>query len=702
MKLERADRAIESSGVMETAKATIKATPKIFNFFADQTYANKPRAICRELVANAIDSHTAVGTSRPVEVTLPTDLDPVFKVRDFGTGMSHEFMMTRFMAYTDGSTKDQSNDQIGGFGIGSKSPFAYTDQYTLRVVHEGVLSVYTMFKDEEGLPSIGLMGTTTTDEHNGVEVSFPVENDDHLQFHEAAQEALQFFQPLPLVIGGTLNAPDYNYVGKGWMLRPTSGDLNVIMGGVRYPVATQSLDHSLRYDNKLSALLSYGLDLVLPIGACGIALSREALSYDGKTSENIKTALEAVVSDVVATFANMFDNCATMWDAIVALDKETGGATASTGRAKLLAANAFWKGAKIETTIPTQHRTGLGAAWIIEPKNYRKTTIGSAKWEDLSQIYHLRPGNIEAVIVDDLPVSGKSKQIMKIKEYADTLDRSKKQILVLRPDGDHTCPKVIKAMLAKIGDPTDYILTSSLPEPAKAAPGVTAGPGITYVRPRIRMFTFNGRSDQHGNTITNLTPGWSKTYQNVVTEIDYASQPTSGIMVGMNSFDLPQDLRAMCKSGILTWTELRFVNQADVNKIKANFEDYKEVFETRKKAALAANPQLAARKAIAETDDLDDLFSFISETVARGKLTLTPAQMARPFGRAVAIWKEFVEPYDADQRLLSTFVKAALPARVKPAAVKADFLAKQGDAKILIANLRPEVQEHLDLIAKHL
>lgn len=699
MKLERADRAISSSGVMETAKATIKATPKIFNFFADQTYANKPRAIARELVANGIDSHTAAGCpDRPVEVTLPTDLDPVFKVRDFGTGMTHEFMMTRFMAYTDGSTKDQSNDQIGGFGIGSKSPFAYTDQYTLRVVCEGVLSVYTMFKDEEGLPSIGLMGQTTTDEHNGVEVSFPVEADDHAKFHEAAQEALQFFQPLPIVINGTLTPPPYNYVGKGWMLRPTAGDLNVIMGGVRYPVATNSLDYKLRYDDKLGALLSYGLDLILPIGACGIALSREALSYDGTTSDNIRKGLEAVIDDVVKTFANMFDNQPTMWQAMVALHKETNGATNSSGRAKLLAANAYWRGAKIEANMNVQQRVGIATAWMIEKASYRKTTIGSAKWEDMALLHFIHPGHVGVVIVDDLPVSGKSKQIMKIKEYVEeNVDRNKHQALVLRVAGpDHTDPAAIASMIQKLGGP-EYVLTSSMPEPAKAST-TTASGRVVYVRPRIRMFQTNGRNDNYGNRVTNLTPGHAKTYTGAVKEIAYADQPTSGIMVAMNNFDMPGDVRGMVDSGLLTWSELFFVNQADVSKVKAHFTDYKEVFEKRKVEALAKHPELAARAAVAQ----DGTIGQFSEEVRLLAKDLSPAQQARPFGRICAAYAKYLAPYDDAQRALAKLIVPKMPAKLNPEALLAAFKKEQPEAKILLDNLQLKEQTHRALILKNL
>src|SRR3546814_13176105 len=110
--------------------------------------------------------------------------------------MSHEFMMTSFMAYTDGSTKDQSNDQIGGWGIGSKSPFSYTDQFVLVSVHDGVRSVYSVFKDEDSIPAIALLSQEETTDANGVEVSFPVETHHFNLFREATEKVVPFFTPL--------------------------------------------------------------------------------------------------------------------------------------------------------------------------------------------------------------------------------------------------------------------------------------------------------------------------------------------------------------------------------------------------------------------------------------------------------------------------------------------------------------------------
>src|SRR3990167_18415 len=118
MLLVSENRDVTTSAVLQTARATVTASPKIFNFFSDLTYANKPKAICREYVASGVDSHSVAGKPEvPVEVWLPSIYNPPFRVRDRGIGMPHSFVMNEYMAYGDGSTKNDSNNQIGGFGV---------------------------------------------------------------------------------------------------------------------------------------------------------------------------------------------------------------------------------------------------------------------------------------------------------------------------------------------------------------------------------------------------------------------------------------------------------------------------------------------------------------------------------------------------------------------------------------------------------
>jgi hypothetical protein len=702
MQLEQVRREVSSQGTMQVAKATIKATPKIFDMFANDTYANKPLAIFRELVANGIDAQRTVCPTRPVEVQLPCSLDPTCIVRDFGTGMAHDFVMGPFMAYTDGSTKDKSDDDIGGFGIGSKSPFAYVDQYTLRVVHEGILSVYTMFKDEDGIPAVGLQGQTTTDEPNGVEVSFPVEEADMETFTAAAQEALQYFRPLPLVTNGTLNAPDYTYVGTNWSIRPKAGPLGVIMGGVRYPVATSSLDWKLRSDAKLSPLLEYGLDLILPLGACGVAMSREQLSYIPKTTENIRIALESVIDDVVATFSHYFDNDASEWDAMKRLYEEVGtGSTATTGRGKLLMANAKYKGNKLETSfrIASDDAKALGIvwgngvkAWTVDPQRSRRSsTCPTPKWTGLVELYGITPGEIETLIIDDLPQSPKSKTTARLREYITDQPQVKKT-LVLRGEDETK----VQFLLGLMRNPTDYVLTSSMPEPAAAAARVK------NVRPRVRMFLFNGGNDAYTHRpINNLTPSRSK--EKAVTEVPYADQPAKGIMVVMNSFDLPNGFHNKMAAELVSFGELVFVNQADESKLTATFQSFDDVFAERLKKALAAYPELPAQLALANDRRMmglsDDFFNMRHDH----RYDMLPAAARnRPFGKLFSAWKKYVQPLNTDQRRLAPFVKAKLPDGINPKALTEALEEKQRDVRILLNVLDLKDADHRDILFKHL
>lgn len=708
MKLHNEARKLDQSAGMRVVEATIKASPKLFNFFSDQVYANKPLAIMRELVANGIDSHVMNGTSdRRVEVWLANDLDPTCRIRDYGLGMSEEFLIgdpdkgiaSKFMAYSDGSTKDSSNAAIGGFGIGSKSPFSYVDQYTIKSVQDGVLGLYTMFKQEDGTPAIGQLYTETTDEPNGVEISFPVASDDMESFREAAQQALQYFYPIPIVHGIELKEPAYSYRSSRWALNEKAGPLGVIMGGVRYPVTTANLDHTLRQDPKVAPLLDYGIDLILPIGAAGVALSREALSYTGDTSKNIGDALREVTDDVIATFKNMFDGVDEIWEARSALFKVIGDDIYKRdARAKLLAGNAFYRGEKLEASFRTK---GFNA-WSIPAAGHRGkgrgNRVGPAKWDDISLLYDITPGRIGTVIVDDLPIKPSSRATTRIKDWVETNSNYSETLVIRVPtyrqgkDIDNSDRAEIQVMLDALGNPKNVIYASDTPMPVRVTKTSTG------VRPRVRMWKFNGGRDGYTNQLLrNLTPSYSK--KEAITEILYKDQPADGILVVMSKFDLPSEYWDWINSGLINHDELLFVNESDASKLP-HFQRVADAFAERLQEAIEDDPLLPARLALRFNNELSDGFNYVEKFIKHGAITLTPAQEKRPFGRIAALWETYLRPLTSEQIKLRPFITAALPPKIDPKKLNASFLSEQKEAIFLLNVCDPFDQVQTSLLSK--
>ena len=71
------------SNVGEIGEFRIRNSAKAFNILSSGLYANKIKAIVRELSCNAVDSHVAANRSDvPFDVHLPNTLEPWFAIRD--------------------------------------------------------------------------------------------------------------------------------------------------------------------------------------------------------------------------------------------------------------------------------------------------------------------------------------------------------------------------------------------------------------------------------------------------------------------------------------------------------------------------------------------------------------------------------------------------------------------------------------------
>ena len=304
------------SNVGEIGDFKIKASAKAFSILSSGLYANKIRAIIRELSCNAVDSHIAAGKQdTPFDVHLPNQLEPWFAIRDYGTGLTHEQVTSIYTTYFE-STKTDSNDYIGALGLGSKSPFSYTDNFTVTAIRNGKKGIYSAFINGQGVPSIAQMMTEETDEPNGVEVKMSVNDHwDYSKFRDEARYVYTYFKLRPVVSGASnFEFRDVEYETKDIIpgVHSTRGGRGIaIMGNIAYPIDVPNADTSL---GNLRALLNCGLEMHFGIGELDFQASREGLSYIPSTIDAIKAKLEQVNAALTVVLAREADAVANLWE----------------------------------------------------------------------------------------------------------------------------------------------------------------------------------------------------------------------------------------------------------------------------------------------------------------------------------------------------------------------------------------------------
>ena len=296
MKLQTTTNTIEQIGnISDEAQFTMKTSRKAFQILSD-LYSDKPLAIVRELGANAKDAMTAASKGdQPFSVKLPNALEPWLIIEDKGTGISHQDIYNVYTKYFE-STKSESNDYVGCLGLGSKSPFCYTDNFLITSTHQGVKRIYNAFFSQNGTPTISLMSTENSNQGNGLAIQIPVKLADVVTFEQAIAKAFRFFEVKPTISGGSINwkTDKISFKGEGWESYEglSYGECYAIMGGVTYPVNRYQL-------NEQSRLLCDrgGLVMYFNIGELDVTPSRESLSYDDSTINALNNKLAFVKKD---------------------------------------------------------------------------------------------------------------------------------------------------------------------------------------------------------------------------------------------------------------------------------------------------------------------------------------------------------------------------------------------------------------------
>ena len=298
----------------------------IFNVLRNQLYSDKILAVIREYSANALDAHAEVSKQdTPIEVSLPTKLNLNFEVRDFGRGLTETEIGEIYAMYGE-STKRGTNEQIGQLGLGSKSGFAYGDNFVITSWVNGKKTVYNAFLDPSKIGRIAKMEQQDSDEPQGVKITIPVKADDTEAFRDKAFGLFERFMVTPTIFGVSQQEMESQFDpkkvivesdDKSWQILSGQAHHNesfAIMGNIAYPLDRHSLN--LPYgDDRAKLLESCPVNLHVAIGDLEVAASREALQYTDETIGAILHKLDKIIFNLPKILSRRFEECETMWDA---------------------------------------------------------------------------------------------------------------------------------------------------------------------------------------------------------------------------------------------------------------------------------------------------------------------------------------------------------------------------------------------------
>lgn len=320
----------------------ISSNAEFFHILSSTLYTDQILAVVREVICNAWDAHIAAGiTNTPIQISTEGNK---FTVKDFGKGIADADIKPIYCIY-GASTKTQDGSQTGGFGLGCKAPFAYTEHFQVISCNNGTKTIYTMTKastETGGKPGVTTIASFPTDE-TGITVSVNLEDEDVSHFNNKIRTIVRNGGIKAIFNGELLSTFDFTgskdelYFAKSRsginaerVLLSYGNIIYLIPIHEEYQVILKSLSSFLRQiNNKTGYGLTYNLIIKAPPNSITVTPSRESLSLQEKTVTNLTLLLENALTILNREFP--FE--------LISLLKQKVDDAAITGKAKVLTTN---------------------------------------------------------------------------------------------------------------------------------------------------------------------------------------------------------------------------------------------------------------------------------------------------------------------------------------------------------------------------
>ena len=251
-------------------------------------YAYPIQTLVQEYICNGRDAMRENGSwgTKAIKIGVPNKFEPTFKVRDYGCGISPDRMENIFVNYGS-STKRNTNAQTGGFGIGAKSAFSYTDSFAITSFVDGTKYLYIAHLGDSG--GVNLVNKSATTEANGVEISIGVKTNDISAFREAVQRCTRYWsEPITLegVTEGELQRLSPVVSLKNMTVYAGENKTIYLIDGIEYDLMTEGNNY---WNNKPHLHNKGTVAINVPNGFFKIASSRERLeSNDDNKDKQVK------------------------------------------------------------------------------------------------------------------------------------------------------------------------------------------------------------------------------------------------------------------------------------------------------------------------------------------------------------------------------------------------------------------------------
>jgi len=322
------EQAVESTTGSKRMRLSENASSMVFQLFTKNVYSNPIGTVVREIASNCFDSHTEAKVTAPVRIKKfidPQTNSLYISFIDYGVGMSPDRVENIYGVYFE-STKRVDNTQIGGFGIGGKTPLAYKrstglgegeydNSFYVITIFDKVKYFYCIYEGAES-PVISLLHNEPTTEGNGTEIRVPILEKDAEAFSKEMVRQLYYFENV-IFEGfddsyryGTTLMNEYQIVrGKSFMFRGSeySDYMHICLGRVAYPIDFNVLGLS-GSDYRLPIAIR------LEVGEIGVTVSREQLDYSENTIKILKKKLEVVKEEIKGLIAKQYSNVRTLED----------------------------------------------------------------------------------------------------------------------------------------------------------------------------------------------------------------------------------------------------------------------------------------------------------------------------------------------------------------------------------------------------